>query len=94
MIDQILSAVSHYGLIYAMQCELAHGLLSVVSGLPLLAAYSLTQYRMASFLPKGQDTKHYSSLGFLSLLLACFGLGLVGHYIADMILLPPGLWKW
>jgi hypothetical protein len=83
-----------YSLEYALQCELMHGLLGLLSSFPLLGAFFLMRSRMESFCPAGKDTSHWLSLGRLSLLLACFGSSLVMHYIADMAMLPNGLWMW
>ncbi len=71
-----------------------HGLLGVVLSLPLLLGYFLTRSRMGSSLKEEQATSSCSISQRWLLLLLVFFISIGGHIVADIILLPMGLWSW
>lgn len=83
-----------WSLLYILKCELMHGLLALVFSLPFAAGYYLISYRMESSFQKEMGISNWRSLGRSSLLLVCFGLGLVSHYLGDFTMWDMGLWRW
>ena len=83
-----------YSLEYVLECELMHGLLGVVLSLPLLLGYFLTRSHTVSSGQGEQATSNSAISQRGLLLLLVFFISISGHIVADIILLPAGLWKW
>ena len=77
---------------YAIQCEVHHALLGVASALVLLGVYYLMWWIMAILCQEERHIIPSSWSAWLSLSALAFGMGLVGHYLADYGYIPG--WRW
>ena len=78
---------------YAINCELHHFALGLCSALAVLAVSYLICSITASSGQAGRRIYPAPLSAYLSLSGLCFGVGLIGHYLADFGFLG-NWWKW